>query len=97
MKVEPPPPSTSEAIPLIPPSPRLPKTEPVSDPYAEEGRPFVKSVPRMIRDYFLGEDPTFGAAVFPLCILSAVLFTRHPLKTNFIFDEQEALLANPYV
>jgi hypothetical protein len=25
------------------------------------------------------------------------LFTRHPMKTNFIFDEQEALLANPYV
>ena len=26
-----------------------------------------------------------------------LLFTRHPTKTNFIFDEQEALLANPYV
>ena len=25
-----------------------------------------------------------------------VLYTRHP-ATNFIFDEQEALLANPYV
>ena len=26
-----------------------------------------------------------------------LLFTRHPARTNFIFDEQEALLANPYV
>ena len=26
-----------------------------------------------------------------------LLYTRHPMKTNFIFDEQEALLANPYV
>ncbi len=50
-----------------------------------------------IRDYFLGEDPQFLAAVVPFCFLSMVLFTRHPLKTNFIFDEQEALLANPYV
>ena len=32
-----------------------------------------------------------------MCFLSMLLFTRHPLKTNFIFDEQEALLANPYV
>ena len=50
-----------------------------------------------IRDYFLGEDPQLLAAVVPFCFLSMVLFTRHPLKTNFIFDEQEALLANPYV
>ena len=28
---------------------------------------------------------------------SSLVFTRHPFKTNFIFDEQEALLANPYV
>ncbi len=26
-----------------------------------------------------------------------LLFTRNPFTTNFIFDEQEALLANPYV
>jgi len=32
----------------------------------------------------------------PLCFLSMLLFTRSPW-TNFIFDEQEALLANPYV
>ena len=50
-----------------------------------------------LRDYFLGEDPQFLAAVVPFCFLSMLLFTRHPIKTNFIFDEQEALLANPYV
>ncbi|MFO0666581.1 MAG: tetratricopeptide repeat protein [Polyangiaceae bacterium] len=46
---------------------------------------------------FFGVDlPTFSAASFPLCVLSLVLFARH-LRSNFIFDEQEALLANPYV
>lgn len=50
-----------------------------------------------IRDYFLGDDINFGLALVPYCFLSMLLFTRHPTKTNFIFDEQEALLANPYV
>jgi hypothetical protein len=48
------------------------------------------------RDYFLAEDPTLLTALVPTCFLSMVLYTRHP-ATNFIFDEQEALLANPYV
>ncbi|MBX3234245.1 MAG: tetratricopeptide repeat protein [Labilithrix sp.] len=50
-----------------------------------------------MRDYFLGDDPSFGLALVPYCFLSMLLFTRHPTRTNFIFDEQEALLANPYV
>lgn len=50
-----------------------------------------------LREYFLGEDPTLGVALVPMCFLSMALFTRHPFRTNFIFDEQEALLANPYV
>jgi len=49
-----------------------------------------------LQDYFLGEDPTLLSALVPTCFLSMVLYTRHP-ATNFIFDEQEALLANPYV
>ena len=49
-----------------------------------------------IHHYFMGEPPTFLAACVPFCLLAVVLYTRHPL-TNFIFDEQEALLANPYV
>src|ERR1041385_1629342 len=49
-----------------------------------------------LRDYFLAADPTFWVAMVPAVALSAVLYTRS-LTTNFIFDEQEALLANPYV
>ncbi len=49
-----------------------------------------------VREYFLAEDPTLLTALVPTCFLSMLLFTRHP-ATNFIFDEQEALLANPYV
>jgi hypothetical protein len=58
---------------------------------------YIRGVRGWVRDYFLGDDPTFSVALVPLCFLSMLLFTRHPLKTNFIFDEQEALLANPYV
>jgi hypothetical protein len=50
-----------------------------------------------VRYYFVGEELSFGVLVVPLCFLAMLLFTRHPMKTNFIFDEQEALLANPYV
>jgi hypothetical protein len=59
--------------------------------------PYVPGFVDSIRDYFLGENPTFAVAIVPCCFLSMLLFTRHPFKTNFIFDEQEALLANPYV
>lgn len=51
---------------------------------------------RAAHDYFLGEAPTFWVAMVPLLILAAALFTRH-FSSNYIFDEQEALLANPYV
>jgi hypothetical protein len=49
-----------------------------------------------LHEYFFGEDPSFSVALVPMCLLSMILFTRNP-RTNFIFDEQEALLANPYV
>ena len=52
---------------------------------------------RWLYDYFVAYEPTFLTLVVPLCVVSVVLFTRNPLHTNFIFDEQEALLANPYV
>jgi hypothetical protein len=55
-----------------------------------------RSVLFRARDYFLGEDPTLLSALVPTCFLSMLLYTRSPV-TNFIFDEQEALLANPYV
>ena len=50
----------------------------------------------VLREYFLGEEPTLLTALVPTCFLSMALYTRSP-ATNFIFDEQEALLANPYV
>jgi protein O-mannosyl-transferase len=55
-----------------------------------------RSVLSRAREYFLGEDPTLLTALLPTCFLSMILYTRSP-TTNFIFDEQEALLANPYV
>jgi hypothetical protein len=65
---------------------------------AEEPLPPIpkRTVFTRIRDYFLAEDPTLLTALVPTCFLSMLLYTRHP-ATNFIFDEQEALLANPYV
>jgi hypothetical protein len=48
------------------------------------------------RARFLGQDPTFLSALAPFALVCAILYSRWP-GTNFIFDEQEALLANPYV
>ncbi len=46
--------------------------------------------------YFTEQDPTFGVALPPAIVIAVILFVRSPLS-NYIFDEQEALLANPYV
>jgi hypothetical protein len=46
--------------------------------------------------YFSGHDPTFRHAVLPALVVAALVYVRSPLS-NYIFDEQEALLANPYV
>jgi hypothetical protein len=48
------------------------------------------------RARFLGQDPTFLGALGIFGIIALVLFARWP-GTNYIFDEQEALLGNPYV
>jgi protein O-mannosyl-transferase len=50
----------------------------------------------LLHEYFLAEEPTLLTALVPTCFLSMALYMRSP-STNFIFDEQEALLANPYV
>jgi hypothetical protein len=47
------------------------------------------------REYFTPQV-TFSLALAPLLVLSALVYTRS-FWTNYIFDEQEALLANPYV
>ncbi len=61
-----------------------------------KARTLATKVREWLMDYFFGEEPSFGVALVPFCFLSMLLFTRHP-RTNFIFDEQEALLANAYV
>jgi hypothetical protein len=47
------------------------------------------------REYF-GSDVNFTLALAPFLVISALVYTRS-FWTNYIFDEQEALLANPYV
>jgi len=75
----------------------LPEPSPTASTVPEPLPPIPKrSVLTRTREYFLGEDPTLLTALVPTCFLSMALYTRHP-ETNFIFDEQEALLANPYV
>ncbi len=51
---------------------------------------------RRVKAYFSEQDPTFFNALLPALIIVALVYTRSP-ATNCIFDEQEALLANPYV
>lgn len=48
------------------------------------------------RAFFRDRDPIIAKAFVPAFVVSALLFTRSPLS-NYIFDEQEALLANPFV
>ena len=49
-----------------------------------------------VASYFANHDPTLRHAMAPALVVSALLYVRSPLS-NYIFDEQEALLANPYV
>ena len=80
-------------------------TAPLSRPSAADGtgaqankglRRATAAVAALWRDTFHGSDPTFGVAFAAALVFAALLFTRSP-TSNFIFDEQEALLANPYV
>jgi tetratricopeptide (TPR) repeat protein len=54
-----------------------------------------RQVERTVR-WFRETDPTFVAAFTPALLVAALLYVRSP-ASNYIFDEQEALLANPYV
>jgi hypothetical protein len=51
---------------------------------------------RFVVRYFVEQPPTFWVAFTPALVVAALLFVRSP-ASNYIFDEQEALLANPYV
>lgn len=46
--------------------------------------------------YFTDRTPNFRTALVPMIALSSILYMRW-IETNFIFDEQEALLGNPYL
>ncbi len=77
-----------------------PPPSPLPSAPAESDAP-LPPIPRrtlgtMLREYFFDEEPTLLTALVPTCFLSMALYMRSP-STNFIFDEQEALLANPYV
>lgn len=68
-------------------------------PKPEQGPPKPNVALRFwfwLKRYFTEQDPTFWNALLPGLILVAIVYTRSP-TTNCIFDEQEALLANPYV
>jgi hypothetical protein len=49
-----------------------------------------------VASYFAERDPTVRAALGPALAVATALFLRSPFS-NYIFDEQEALLANPFV
>jgi hypothetical protein len=56
----------------------------------------LRELGQNIAAYFAKHDPTLRHAIAPALVVSALLYVRSPLS-NYIFDEQEALLANPYV
>jgi tetratricopeptide (TPR) repeat protein len=57
---------------------------------------FLRGTRDNVVAYFEGHEPRFRHAFAPALVVAALLYTRSPLS-NYIFDEQEALLANPYV
>jgi len=59
-------------------------------------RGYLAELPATLIGYFAQRDPTLRHAFVPALIACALLYLRSPLS-NYIFDEQEALLANPYV
>jgi protein O-mannosyl-transferase len=78
-----------------PPPSTLAKPPPPRPSIADSVKYLWATIVERTRAYF-AQDPTFWIAAAPLLLLSTILFTRLP-TTNYIFDEQEALLANPYV
>ncbi len=65
-------------------------------PAAPAPRQPIRRALRSARSYITEQDPTFWVALTPALLVAALLFVRSP-ASNYIFDEQEALLANPYV
>jgi len=69
---------------------------PAPGPPVEPRPPWWRRAGSWVARYFREQDPTFWVAFTPALAVSALLFVRNP-ASNYIFDEQEALLANPYV
>ncbi len=87
-----PPPVDEPSVAMPPPAPAPPVRKPFWS--AVKGR--LQAIGDWCRDYVMGYDPGFFWVLAPFIVLSMILYTRYP-TTNYIFDEQEALLANPYV
>jgi protein O-mannosyl-transferase len=81
--------------PVAPPGPP-PLSEAPARPRRERVAEVLRAWLENLKAYFVFHDPTFRHAFTPALIVCALLFVRSPLS-NYIFDEQEALLANPYV
>ncbi len=76
-------------------APPTPPPPAAREPLKERARRLAEQALDRGRAYF-AQEPTFWVVAAPLLVLSLILYTRLP-NTNYIFDEQEALLANPYV
>jgi len=71
-------------------------TLPLRLPWPRRMFGLLRGLAQLAVRYVRDQDPRTLVAVVPFVLVALVLYTRHP-ATNYIFDEQEALLANPYV
>ncbi len=85
-------PAQPEQAPELPSAPPVSIQRPAARPFLARARGWAL---QLYAFCFLAR-PTFGAAFLRFSLLAMVLYSRFP-TTNYIFDEQEALLANPYV
>ncbi|MCC6668530.1 MAG: tetratricopeptide repeat protein [Polyangiaceae bacterium] len=85
---------TAAAPEPVPPAPAA-AAVPAGGPAAPRA-PWWRRAAGWVVRYFREQDPTFWIAFTPALAVAAILFVRSP-ASNYIFDEQEALLANPYV
>jgi protein O-mannosyl-transferase len=69
---------------------------PFEAPWHKRLLAWLRRLERALVGWFQKSEPRLGTVLLPFIALSVLLYVRHP-ATNYIFDEQEALLANPYV
>jgi protein O-mannosyl-transferase len=84
--------SDSPGVPEI----RVSRASALLQKLTRSGQSVFAWIQRFLHQYFVATPITFMRAFWPSLVLVLILFTRLP-TTNYIFDEQEALLANPYV